>query len=180
MGRPTKYKIGLEKRVEKKKEKASQEEINKLKVEEEIKEKMSKYTPEQVAKMVADFSKRDPFRYKGLDPRFRYRFINRAPDRLDRQTMRGWEIVTGQEAEKIASENKVTTRQGQIQVGDSVLAKIPFEVYLAVKKNLDDLNRRMIKTHSNALKRDMGRKYSRNVEEDLKIRDKGAREEKVI
>jgi len=180
MARPTKYKVGLEGRQEKKKQKEQDQVANVEKAIEQEKERMSKLDEKQIAQMVADFTRKDPFLLKGLDPRFRYRFINRSADRLDRQTMRGWEIVTGPEAEKIAKLNKIKTRQGQILVGDSTLAKVPFEVYIAIRKNLDTLNKRVLGRNSAALKRDMGKKYSRNVEEDLKVRDRGNLEEKVI
>lgn len=192
----TKYKVGLSAAKEKKKakEEAKQEENT----EKEMKQEKPKeilanikpitplpadgetYTPDQIAKLIADFTKQDPYNLKGLNPAFRYRFINRQPDKLDRQTMRGWAIVTGPEAERIADNNKVKLHQGQIIVGDGVLAKIPMEVFIAVRKKLQDLNNRMIGKSSETLRRDMGSKYSRNVEESLKVRDRGLKEVQSI
>ena len=152
------------------------------------KDELLKYTPEmiakmsdeQIAKIVQDFSKRDPYKLRGLDNRFRYRFISRKDDRLDRQTMRGWELVVGSEAEKIAKETKIRVRQGRIIVGDGVLAKMPLMLAIAIQKRNKNLSDRMIGASSSSLRRDMGSKYSRNVEESLKIKDRGTREQVVI
>lgn len=143
-------------------------------------QELNKLSQEKITNLIADFTRRDPYNVKGLDPRFRYRFLNRQDDRLDRQTMRGWEIVTGPEADRIAKESKVRTRNGQVIIGDSVLAKIPIEVFVAIRARLLELNRRSIGQSTKTLKRDVGSKYSRNVEESLKVKERGEREVVVI
>lgn len=134
---------------------------------------------EELAKLVADYTKQDPYKLKGLNPAFRYRFLNRSEDRLNKQTMRGWVIVTGTEAKNLAEVNKIETRQGQIIVGDGVLAKIPMQMFIAIRARLEQLNRRAIGKSSATLRRDIGDKYSRNVEESLKTRV-GSRQETII
>lgn len=191
MGRPSKYLVGTDRDKAARKEKAVEKKVKKpaappsdpqikeqAKIVAGIEEK--ELSKEQIAKLINDFSKKDPYNFKGLDSRFRYRLLNRSSDKLDRQTMRGWVIVTGPEAEKIADINKIHTRQGQIIVGDGVLAKIPMEVYVAYMAKLRDLNKRVIGQSTATLRRDMGSKYSRNVEESLKTQDRGQREETVL
>jgi hypothetical protein len=185
MGRSTKYVVGIDKkrlarkeRAEKKVQVVASEIKDSLKAAEKVEAAVAsgEYSKEQIAQLISDFTKVDPYRLKGLNPSFRYRFLNRQADKLDRQTMRGWAIITGAEAEKLAQDNKTRTRQGQIIVGDGVLAKIPMDVYVAYMGKLKDLNKRMVDQSSNTLRRDMGSKYSRNVEESLKVREKGQRE----
>uniref|UniRef100_A0A6M3KS39 Uncharacterized protein n=1 Tax=viral metagenome TaxID=1070528 RepID=A0A6M3KS39_9ZZZZ len=138
------------------------------------------YTNEELAKIVADYTRTNPFRLSGLDPRYEYRFINRRDDRMERRVMMGWEIITGPEAEKIASESGMKVRQGQIQLQDGVLAKMPKQIVMAVRRRYQELGSRMIGASSKTLKRDVGEQYSRNVEESLKVRDKGFKEVTVI
>lgn len=196
MGRKTKYQIGTDKvKAERKEKKALKEaeapivaggvaepakEVTQAAQTSAVEEQIKKLSPQALQKMIDDYSKKDPYSLKGLNPAFRYRFLNRASEKLDRQTMRGWEIVTGDEADSIAKASKITTRQGQIQVGDGVLAKIPMEMYVAIRAKLQDLNRRTVGENSKSLRRDMGSKYSRNVEETLKVTEKGGREQTVI
>jgi len=138
------------------------------------------YTKEELAKIVADYTRTNPFKLSGFDSRYEYRFISRRDDRLNRRVMMGWEIVTGPEAEKIASESGIKTRQGQIILQDGVLAKMPKQIVMAIRQRYQDLGRRMIGESSKALRRDVGEHYSRNVEESLKVRDRSIKEVTVI
>ena len=138
------------------------------------------YSKEELAKIVSDYTRTNSFKLRGLDARYEYRFINRKEDRLDRRVMMGWEIVTGPEAEKIASESGIKLRQGQIILSDGVLARMPKQIVMAVRQRYKDLGGVMIKESSKALKRDMGGDYSRNVEESLKVKERGMKEVQVI
>ena len=138
------------------------------------------YSKEELAKIAADYTRTNPFRLSGLDSRYEYRFISRRDDRLNRRVMMGWEIVTGPEAEKIASETGIKTRQGQIILQDGVLARMPKQIVMAIRQRYQELGRRMIGESSKALKRDVGEHYSRNVEETLKVRDRGLKEVTVV
>lgn len=141
---------------------------------------LKEYSKEELAKIVADYTRTNSFRLKGLDSRYEYRFINRKDDRLDRRVMMGWEIVTGPDAELIASESGLKLRQGQVILSDGVLARMPKQIALAIRQRCKDLGGVMIKESSKALKRDVGEQYSRNVEESLKVRSHGFKEQTVI
>jgi hypothetical protein len=141
---------------------------------------LKEYSKEELAKIVSDYTRTNSFRLKGLDSRYEYRFINRKDDRLDRRVMMGWEIVTGPDAELIASESGLKLRQGQVILSDGVLARMPKQIALAIRQRCKDLGGVMIKESSKALKRDVGEQYSRNVEESLKVRSHGFKEQTVI
>lgn len=141
---------------------------------------LKEYSKEELAKIVSDYTRTNSFRLKGLDSRYEYRFINRKDDRLDRRVMMGWEIVTGPDAELIASESGLKLRQGQVILSDGVLARMPKQIALAIRQRCKDLGGVMIKESSKALKRDVGEEYSRNVEESLKVRSRGFKEQTII
>jgi hypothetical protein len=186
VGRPkqkvfnSKYVPDLARKVEGPSKEEKEQKLQESLVSSEELNKIQTMSPEQITAMLKDFTRRDPYNMKGLNPRFRYRFIRRGEENLNRQTSRGWEIITGEEAERIAKASKISLKTGQVWVNDGVLAKIPIELYMAIRAQLQATNRRVIGQSTNTLRRDMGSKYSRNVEESLKVGDRGQPDQVVI
>lgn len=103
----------------------------------------------------ADKKKLDPFYVEGKKDGYRYRLLNKNSKNLDRRLSEGYEIVQGNDQEQLANVG-VSTRMKKgadldttRQVSDTVLARIPEELYQRkVKANKTAIDRMSASTRS--------------------------------